>query len=511
MVDKERKSAARSGGMKALAKDTAIYGLSSIVGRFLNYLLVPLYTAKLAASSGGYGVVTEVYAYVALLLVLLTFGMETTFFRFVNKEGRDPERVYSTTLLMVGGVGMAFVAAALCFIRPISVALDYAAHPDYLAMMAVCVAIDAFQCIPFAYLRYQRRPVKFAALKLLFIVLNIGLNLLYFLVLPCLYEKPETRGFIANLYSPAYGVGYVFLINLCCTAFITLFFRKELTGFRWTFDKSLARRMVSYSWPILALGIAGILNQTADKMIFPRLVEGQEGKVQLGIYGASVKIAMIMAMITQAFRYAYEPFVFGKQKERDNRDTYARAMKFFVIFTLLAFLMVVGYLDILKYIIGRSYWEGLKVVPVVMAAEIMMGVYFNLSFWYKLTDRTIWGALLSGAGCAVLVAFNVIFIPHYGYMACAWAGVAGYGTAMLLSYFVGQRFYPINYPLKSIGTYVLIAALFFAVMKASAVFVPQLWLRLLINTGCVLLFVAHAVRYDFPLSNLPLVGKYFKK
>lgn len=511
MTETEKKSPARSGGMRALAKDTAIYGLSSIVGRFLNYLLVPLYTAKLAASSGGYGVVTEVYAYVALLLVLLTFGMETTFFRFVNKEECDAKRVYSTTLIMVGGVGLAFVAVVLCFIRPIAAALDYAEHPEYLAMMAVCVAIDAFQCIPFAYLRYQRRPVKFAALKLLFIVLNIGLNLLYFLVLPWLYEKSEMHGFIENIYSPTYGVGYVFLINLCCTAFITLFFRKELTGFRWTFDKTLARHMISYSWPILVLGIAGILNQTADKMIFPRLVEGQEGKVQLGIYGASVKIAMIMAMITQAFRYAYEPFVFGKHKDSDNRASYAKAMKFFIIFTLLAFLMVVGYLDILKHIIGNSYWEGLKVVPVVMAAEIMMGVYFNLSFWYKLIDKTIWGAWFSGAGCAVLIAVNVIFIPHYGYMACAWAGVAGYGTAMLLSYFVGQRHYPINYSLKSIGVYVLIAALFFAIMKLGAAFVPRLWLRLLINTGCVFLFVAHTVRYDFPLSNLPLVGKYFKK
>lgn len=511
MAEKNDNASARSGSMKALAKDTAIYGLSSIVGRFLNYLLVPLYTAKLAASSGGYGVVTEVYAYVALLLVLLTFGMETTFFRFVNKEECDPKRVYSTTLIMVGGVGIVFVAAVLGFIHPIAHALDYAAHPEYLAMMAVCVAIDAFQCIPFAYLRYQRRPIKFAALKLLFIVLNIGLNLLYFLVLPWLYAKPEMHDFIANIYSPAYGVGYVFAINLGCTAFITLFFRRELTGFRWTFDTALAQRMWKYAWPILVLGIAGILNQTADKMIFPRLVEGQEGKVQLGIYGASVKIAMIMAMITQAFRYAYEPFVFGKQKDKDNRDTYAKAMKYFIIFTLLAFLMVIGYLDILKHIIGRGYWEGLKVVPIVMAAEIMMGVYFNLSFWYKLIDKTIWGAWFSGIGCAVLIAVNVIFIPKFGYMACAWAGFAGYGTAMVLSYFVGQRYYPIKYPLKSIGIYVLIAILFFAIMQWDASCISQLWVRLLINTGCIVLFVAHIVHYDFPLSNLPIVGKYFKK
>lgn len=482
--------------LKSLAKDTAIYGLSSIVGRFLNYLLVPLYTAKLAASSGGYGVITEVYSYVALLLVLLTFGMETTFFRFVNKEEEDPMRVYSTTLMMVGGVGLCFVAFVLGFIHPIAAALDYAAHPEFLGMMAVCVAIDAFQCIPFAYLRYQRRPIKFATLKLTFIILNIALNLLYFLVLPALYADARWHDAVSAVYSPTYGVGYAFAINLFCTAIITFFFWKELTGFRWRFDRALAKRMLSYSWPILVLGIAGILNQTADKMLFPRIVPGQEGKVQLGIYGASVKIAMIMAMITQAFRYAYEPFVFGKGKDKDNRETYARAMKYFIIFTLLAFLCVMGYIDILKHIIGRSYWEGLKVVPIVMAAEIMMGVYFNLSFWYKLIDKTIWGAWFSGAGCLVLIAVNIIFIPRFGYMACAWAGFAGYATAMLLSYFVGQKYYPINYPLRSIAVYVILAVFFFAVMQLSGSYVEQTWLRLLVNTVCILLFVGHIAYHD---------------
>jgi O-antigen/teichoic acid export membrane protein len=356
--------------------------------------------------------------------------------------------------------------------------------------MAVVVALDAFQSIPFAYLRYKRRPLKFAALKLLFIVLNIALNLIYFVALD------------------GKDVLYAFAINLFCTAFVTLFFYSELSGFRFCFDGALLRRMLSYAWPILVLGIAGILNQTADKMIFPRIVEGEAGKVQLGIYGASVKIAMIMAMITQAFRYAYEPFVFSKQKEEDNRATYAKAMKYFLIFTLLAFLMVVGYLDIIKYIIAPDYWDGLKVVPIVMAAEIMMGVYFNLSFWYKLIDRTIWGAWFSGAGCAVLIAVNIIFIPQYGFMACAWAGVVGYGTAMLLSYFVGQRYYPIRYPLVSIFVYVLIAGLFFAVMTAGAHWIENMWLRLLLNTGCILLFVAHIVYHDLPWHRLPFLKKF---
>ena len=496
--------------LKTLFKDTALYGMSSIVGRFLNYLLVPLYTAKIAASSGGYGVITNVYAYTALLLVILTFGMETTFFRFVNKEGANPMRTYSTVLIMVGSVALLFVALVLAFINPVSSFMGYSAHEEYVAVMAACVAIDAFQCIPFAYLRYKHRPWKFVALKMLFIVLNITLNIVYFVVLPAMYSNPSTHGFAALLYDPNVGVGYVFRLNLFCTAIITFFFWKELTGFRWVFDKILFRKMLSYSWPILLLGITGILNQTADKILFPIVSPGAEGHVQLGIYGAAAKIAMIMAMITQAFRYAYEPFVFGSAKEKGSRDTYAKAMKYFIIFTLLAYLVVVGYLDVLKYIIGRDYWEGLKVVPVVMAAEIMMGVYFNLSFWYKLIDKTIYGAWFSGVGCVVLVLINVLLIPKYGYMACAWAGVAGYGTAMLLSYFVGQKKYPINYPLKSITVYICIAALFTAIMLYTPQSLPKA-LRLGINTLLIILFVAHIIHYDFPISSLPVIGRHFRK
>lgn len=496
--------------LKTLFKDTALYGMSSIVGRFLNYLLVPLYTAKIAASSGGYGVITNVYAYTALLLVILTFGMETTFFRFVNKEGANPMRTYSTVLIMVGSVALLFVALVLAFINPVSSFMGYSAHEEYVAVMAACVAIDAFQCIPFAYLRYKHRPWKFVALKMLFIVLNITLNIVYFVVLPAMYSNPSTHGFAASVYDPNVGVGYVFRLNLFCTAIITFFFWKELTGFRWVFDKILFRKMLSYSWPILLLGITGILNQTADKILFPIVSPGAEGHVQLGIYGAAAKIAMIMAMITQAFRYAYEPFVFGSAKEKGSKDTYAKAMKYFIIFTLLAYLVVVGYLDVLKYIIGRDYWEGLKVVPVVMAAEIMMGVYFNLSFWYKLIDKTIYGAWFSGVGCVVLVLINVLLIPKYGYMACAWAGVAGYGTAMLLSYFVGQKKYPINYPLKSITVYICIAALFTAIMLYTPQSLPKA-LRLGINTLLIILFVAHIIHYDFPISSLPVIGRHFRK
>lgn len=469
--------------LKSLAKDTAIYGLSSIVGRFLNYLLVPVYTATMPAAEGGYGVVTNVYSYTALLMVILTYGMETTFFRFANKEGEDARRVYSAILTMVGFTSLLFVALVFAFIRPVSGAMGYASHPEYVWTMALVVAMDAFQCIPFSYLRYKKRPVKFAALKLLFILINIALNVFFFIVWPRFSGVPTP-------------VGCVFYINLGCTAFIMLCLYKEIAAVRPVADGRLMRRMLSYSWPILILGVAGILNQTADKILFPHIYAGSDAYKQLAIYGAASKIAMIMAMITQAFRYAYEPFVFGKSRDGDNRGTYARAMKFFIIFTLLAFLCVAGYINIIRYIIGRDYWPGLRVVPIVMAAEIMMGVYFNLSFWYKLIDKTIWGAWFSGAGCAVLIAVNIVFVPSYGYMACAWAGVAGYATAMLLSYFVGQRFYPIAYPLRSILLYVAAAALLFGVITAANGSALPLWASLAVNTLAIMLFALLVIRRE---------------
>ncbi|MBQ5694844.1 MAG: lipopolysaccharide biosynthesis protein [Bacteroidaceae bacterium] len=478
--------------LKSLAKDTAIYGLSSIVGRFLNYLLVPLYTHVISAANGGYGIVTNLYGYVALLLVILVFGMETTFFRFANNENERPNEVFSNAMLIIGTLVGIFLAIIFGGIEPISQWLGYSEHPEYIQIMASIVALDALQAIPFSFLRFQKRAIKFASLKLLFIILNISLNLLYFVVLG------HTDVF------------YIFMLNLVCTSIITFFFLPELVKMKWQINMQLLRRMLSYSWPILILGIAGILNQTADKMVFPLIYPNhEEGVVELGVYGACVKVAMIMAMITQAFRYAYEPFVFAQSRDKDKNETYAIGMKYFLIFTLLAFLCVMAYLPMLKYLVGEDYWAGLRVIPIVMAAEIMMGIYFNLSFWYKLIDKTIYGAWFSIAGCLVLFAVNIIFIPKYSYMACAWGGFAGYGTAMTLSYIVGQRKNPINYPLKSMAIYVGITLLFFSIMQA----LPDSWspiLRMAINTVLVIAFIGHIIYHDLPLRNLPVIGKYFR-
>ena len=479
------------GKLTTIFKDTAIYGLSSIIGRFLNYLLVPLYTAQFSAASGAYGIITNIYAYVALAMVLLTFGMETTYFRFTNKTHTDSETVYGTTLITVGSISLVFAVLVLLLLSPISQLMGYGDHPDYVGVMAVTIAIDSFLCIPFAHLRQQRKAIKFAALKLLNIMVTILLNLIYF------------------YFMDGKDVGYVFYINLACTVMLAVCLITEYTGFRWKLDKVLLRNMLSYSWPILILGIAGILNQTADKMLFPYIYEGSDMRAQLGIYGACSKIAMIMAMITQAFRFAYEPIVFAGVKDKDQHEMYTKTMKFFIIFTLLAFLIVVGYMDILKYIVRNpDYWVGLKVVPIVMAAEIMMGIYFNLSFWYKIIDKTIWGAIFSGIGCAVLLAVNIIFVPKYGFMACAWGGFTGYGVAMLASYFVGQKYYPLKYPIKEIVLYVVLAYVLFRLMDLSVDW-PMMG-RLAFNTLLILIFVAVIVKFDLPLSKLPVIGKYFR-
>lgn len=494
-------------GLKSLAKDTAIYGLSSIVGRFLNYLLVPLYTAVIPASTGGYGVVSNVYAYTALILVFLTFGMETGFFRFANKSGEHPEKVYANTLIFVGGLSLIFVILCMLFLHPISSLLEYPDHPDYIAMMVLVVALDSFQCIPFAYLRYKKRPIKFASIKLFNIVGNILLNLFFLLLCPWL--DVHAHQLVLWFYRPEYLVGYIFVSNLIMSLVQMFFFIPELRGFSYRVDKVLLKQMISYSFPILVFGVVGILNQTIDKMIYPFLFDDrQEGLVQLGIYSATSKVAMIMAMFTQAFRYAYEPFVFGKNKEGDNRKMYSAAMKYFFIFSLLAFLAVMFYMDILRYMVARDYWEGLSVVAIVMGAEIFKGIYFNLSFWYKLTDETQWGAYFSIIGCAVILALNIWLVPTYGYVASAWASVAGYGVITLLSYIIGQKKYPVSYPLKDMAVYLILAAVLFVLSQE--VIISNVGLRLVFRTLLLLMFIAYILKKDLPLKTIPFVNRFVK-
>ncbi len=486
--------------LKKLLSDSVIYGLSSIVGRFLNYLLVPVYTYHISAASGGYGVVTNVYAYTALLAVILTFGMETTFFYFANREGIDRRKVFCTALSAVGTVAAIFLLLVLMFIGPISSDMGYSDHPEYIRAMAIVVAIDAFQAILFVRLRQEGRPWKFFALKMGFILLTIVLTLFIFLVAPHWSHLP-----MMGWYDEDNNVKYIFYINLFCTSVITFGFIKELRDFRFKlFDSDLLKQMLKYAWPLLLFGIVGIFNQVADKMLLPRLLPGDEGRVQLGIYGACVKIAMLMAIITQAFRYAYEPFVFGGQRDKQSKETQALATKYFIMFTLVAFLAVMAYIDLLQYFVGEDYREALPAVPIVMMAEILMGIYFNLSFWYKLTGQTWWGAVMSTIGCAVLVAVNIVFVPRIGYMACAWGGLAGYGVCVLLSYFIGQKKNPVPYQVWTILGYFLVALVLFAIMQL--VPIQQLGWRLAFNTLMLIVFLSVIV-WDERKQLQPLLRK----
>jgi O-antigen/teichoic acid export membrane protein len=348
--------------------------------------------------------------------------------------------------------------------------------------------------------------VKFASLKIFNISLNIILNVLYLMVLPALKWNPF------GIYEDGFqlDVVWVFYINMVCSVATLLMLWKELKGIRFGFDFATCRRMLFYTFPLLVMGLAGQLNQAASQILFPYFYDGsvEEARAQLGIYGACIKIAMIMVMITQAFRYAYEPFVFSQSKEKNQKETYAIAMKYYLIFTLLAFLVVIGYMDVLRYLVGRSYWEGLRIVPIVMAAEIMFGVFFNLSFWYKLTDRTIWGAYFSGIGAIVLIIVDILLIPRFSYMACAWAGFAAYAVSMVISYFAGQKYFPIRYPLKDIFFYTVVTVVFFVGMSLSNQYLP-VWGAVSVNTFLIVCFLAIIIYKDFPLKSLPVIGKYF--
>ena len=488
--------------MKILAKETAIYGVSSIVGKFLNWMLVPLYTYVLQQQSD-YGIVTNLYAWTALLLVILTYGMETGFFRFANKEGENPQTVYSTSLIALFTTSLLFAIACVVWQTPIANALGYPTHSEFIALLGIVVAMDAFASIPFAYLRYKKRPLQFAALKLLFVFLNILLNLFFLVLCP----KIQDWAVIGSWYDPNYGVGYVFVANILATAIQTLClipmalpnlpFRGEKAGFGRVFSWPLLQQMLRYSLPLLVLGVCGIMNQTLDRILFPFFYDGMDAQAQLGIYGACFKVAMVMMMFTQAFRYAYEPFVFAKHKDRESVAAYADAMKYYIIFSYMILLGMIFYLDLLKFIIAPSYWEGLKVVPIVLWTYIFQGVYFNLSFWYKLTDKTQWGAYFSIIGVVITFALQAIFVPRIGYMASAASSTVCYLVIMLLSYLIGRKHLEIPYDLRRIGIYTLLVMTLLAGYYALAHFLPiNQWIKMGIGTILLIIYCVSFYRLD---------------
>lgn len=483
-------------GIKSLAKDTAIYGLSSIIGRFLNWCLVPLYTQMFPAAE--YGVVTYVYSAVALALIILTYGMETGFFRFANHERyKDPMEVYSTGLISLAVSSTAFIILALVFISPISALLHAPGHHVYITMMIITVALDAFTALPFSYLRYAKRPMRFATLRLVNIALNIGLNLFFILICPWLWMNAP--GWIAWFYDPDFGIGYIFLANLVSSAVNLILLFPELKGFPWRFNPMLWREMICYSAPLLVLGIAGIMNQTLGTLLMPMLyADKSEAISAVGIYGANYKIAIVMVMFIQAFRFAYEPFIFARAKQQGDGklQSYRDAMRWFVIFAMLIFVGVMYYMDVLKHFIASSYFSGLKVVPILMIAELFFGVFFNLSLWYKLTDKTVWGMWLSLLGLAVTVGLNVLLVPRYGYMGCAWAAFGCYGVMMVASYIAGRVHYPIGYNVPRLLAYFVMGLAFWVIGELLGIKAHPWFTMAVIRTPLLALFVWIILRME---------------
>lgn len=494
-------------GIKALAKETAIYGASSIIGRFLNWCLVPLYVYIFPTAE--YGIVSYLYSFTAVALVILNYGMETGFFRFANKHER-PDTVYTTSLLSVGSTSLLFILLLTIFINPIATGMRLPNHRLYIWLLGVIVAIDAFSNMPFAYLRYKRKAIRFATVKFANIGINIALNLFFLLLCPKLHRA--SPALIDWFYTPmggeAFGIGWIFVANLISTLCVLAMLLPQLLGVRYTLDGALLRKMLKYSWPLLILGVAGIMSQNMGQMIIPYLFSDQQAaRSMVGIYGANIKIAIVMVMFTQAFRYAYEPFIFAQAGGKDGKQgskAYCDAMKFFVVLGLLIFLAVMFYLPVIKHFVSRAYWGGLDVVPIMMAAELCCGVAFNLSLWYKLTDRTQWGMYLSVGTFIIMLALNLIFVPMIGiprgYMGSAWAALIAYFIMMAASYFLGRRYYRLPYEIKRMACYLLLAAALWLVGSRLCNFPSAPWLMYFVRTLLLCLYLLVVARFE----HLPL-------
>lgn len=445
--------------LKKLASQTAVYGLSSIVGRFLNYLMVPLYTY--AFSKAEYGVVSEFYAYTGFLATLLVFGFETGFFRF-SQDAQYIQKVYSTALNFVLLANVIFILLVALFIEPLSTSLLYANHHEYFYWFALILVFDSVAAIPFARLRQENKALQFAGIKFLEIGVTVLLNLFFIVVCKNAFEK-DADSFFGKMYMPEIGVGYIFIANLIASSFKLLLLSPQLKGVFGGMDNVLLKKMIRYSLPMVVIGFAGIINEMLDRVILKFLLpfDAKTNMEQLGVYGACYKLSILMTLFIQAFRYAAEPFFFSQAKEKNATKIYADVMKWFVIVCLSIFLLVTLYLDLFQYFIGKDFREGLSIVPVLLLANLFLGVYVNLSIWYKLTDKTLLGSFVSIGGAVLTILLNIIFIPKYGYTASAYATLACYGGMAIVSYLLGQKYYPVAYDLKSFLKYFFVALLFF--------------------------------------------------
>ena len=438
--------------------------MSSIVARFLNYLLVPLHTAVFVPQQ--YGIITEMYAYVAFLIILLTYGMETAFFRFSTKEGQDPKTVFSTVLTSLTSSTSLFILMAIAFAQPIADWLMYPDNKEYVVWFAIIVGLDAISSIPLARLRSENRPKLFAGVNIANVAVNVALNLFFLKYCLPLVKSGGSNWLTDTFYDPNTGVGYVFIANLIASIVKFLLLGPSMyRGFKKP-EFQLLKPMLIYSLPLLVAGLAGMMNEMFDRVMLKRLlypILGEDQAMfQLGVYGACYKLSIIITLMIQAFRYAAEPFFFSQEKQAGSKELYAKIMTYFVWVLAGTFLFVMLYIDLFKYFIpNEDYWVGLEVVPILLMANIFLGIYYNQSVWYKLTDKTSFGAGLAIFGAIITLVLNLIFIPKYGYIASAWATFACYGSMMVVSYVLGRKYYPVPYDLLKIGMMIGAAVLLY--------------------------------------------------
>ena len=447
--------------LKKLLGQTAVYGLSSIVGRFLNYLLTPLYTSSLVFQPEQYGIITEMYAYVAFLVVVLTYGMETAFFRFYSENKNNQAKVFSTALWSLIISSFTFIALVSIFAQPIADFLGYPNHKEYISWFGIIVGLDALVAIPLAKLRAENRSIKFAVVHIVSIVVNIGLNLFFLAYCLPKYKAGDINWLVETFYDPETGVGYVFIANLIASMSRFVIMLPDMIRTRFGIDRALWRKMIRYAAPLLIAGLAGIVNETLDRALLKWMLWTDHGEVatmtQLGIYGACYKLSIIITLCIQAYRYAAEPFFFDQQKSASAPATYARMLHLFFAFVMMVFLMVTLFIDVFKYFIpNQVYWSGLDIVPILLLANVFLGVYYNLSAWYKLTDRTLYGSYIAIGGALITIGLNLALIPILGFRGSAWATLACYFSMAAVSYYLGQRFFPVPYSLKKLGLYFIV-------------------------------------------------------
>lgn len=485
--------------VRKLAGQTLIYGFGTIVPRFLNYAILTFFYTRIF-SKPQYGVVTELYAWMVLLLVILTYGMETGFFRFAQRK-EEYEKVYSTALVSLLISSLSFVILVNVFIKPVAAILNYSNNHDYIKMFAAIVAIDAFSAIPFARLRKENRPIVFSFIKIMNVVITIAAVLFLLKIAPVIYE--HSTGWFRKFYNPQYGVGYVFIANLIGSSVTLIMLIPFIIKVKLVFDRSIWIRMISYSFPLLIAGLSGSINDTLDKVILRRIVGEEHGLATVGEYGAGYKIAVMMALFIQMFRFAAEPFFFERAKHENAKETYSFVMKYFIIIMLILFLLINLYMPGIQYFLGKSYRNSVIVVPMISMAYLLYGIYVNHSIWYKLNDLTRFGAYITVVGAIITIIINLLFIPLYGYMASAWAHVASYGSMIIMSFIFARKYYWIDYKILEILPYFLIAvpmvifSLYFNYRNIS--------IEIIINTLFIFIFIGYAQFKD------KLISVFFRK